>query len=486
MPNSDGSSRATVFARFTKCSCSLRQESDFSFACCCHSCPVYPHKLFPNRNLRRSFLRHLTLILLLTLYLVATIFLGGVRQLHLDEILQLQDTRQPSVSKLLTSIPVHHIGSGPLGYLTQQATLKVTGYSVRRARLPAAIFGTGAVFAMYWLAMEMGLRYGAVAAAIFAMLPFTVRYATEARPYSQALFFSILATIFYVRLSRRPGWRLAGAYSAALAAAAYAQPFAASVGLAHVLWSFLSHDRRVFALGTTAFGISIAAFLPWFYWSHLQWTSGLEAGAVHFAISTKTPLMLFRELSGAGYWGSGILLILCLWPAISGRIRLQLTLLATVPIVAGLAVDAWFGYFIAARQFIWVLAPISLLAGCAERYGPWRRMALVLLGVVCLWQGFCWFTRPQEDWQSASAAIQDRTDRRACLVVVPPEHAGFYQYFRPHLQQCGCDGPNVVLAISPYSTSTQQSAQMVELRARGYRKALWTGIRAKGCESRYA
>jgi hypothetical protein len=72
-----------------------------------------------------------------------------------------------------------------------------------------------------------------------------------------------------------------------------------------------------------------------------------------------TPLMLFREFAGAGYFGSALLLLLCFAALKEGRMdkggRLVLIVwIATVPI-AVLCGDAAFGYFIAARHMIWVL-----------------------------------------------------------------------------------------------------------------------------------
>ena len=77
-------------------------------------------------------------------------------------------------------------GAAPLEYIVQQAAFKITGYSVRRAHLPAAIFAAGAVFVVACLGMALGLQRSWTVGLIFAILPMMLRYATESRLYSQA------------------------------------------------------------------------------------------------------------------------------------------------------------------------------------------------------------------------------------------------------------------------------------------------------------
>ncbi|MSV35938.1 MAG: hypothetical protein EXQ47_10130 [Bryobacterales bacterium] len=122
--------------------------------------------------------------------------LSGVLPLWLDEILQLRETRNTSTAEMLATVP-RNSGAVPLGYLVQQAVLKITGYSARWARLPAMLFGSAAVFLVALLAAELGFTRPWLSAAVFAAFPVTLRYATEARVYSQALFFSVLATLIY-------------------------------------------------------------------------------------------------------------------------------------------------------------------------------------------------------------------------------------------------------------------------------------------------
>ncbi|MDQ6676863.1 MAG: glycosyltransferase family 39 protein, partial [Acidobacteriota bacterium] len=144
-------------------------------------------------------------------FLVGSFALSGRLPLWLDEILQLTETRRASPTAMIASLP-QFSGAAPLGYLVQQASLRLTGYSVRMARLPSIIFGAAAVFLTALLGAELGLKYSWQAAALFAVFPFTLRYATESRIYSMALFLSVLASYLYVRFARRPSWTWACAH----------------------------------------------------------------------------------------------------------------------------------------------------------------------------------------------------------------------------------------------------------------------------------
>ena len=51
-----------------------------------------------------------------------------------------------------------------------------------------------------------------MASALFAILPLTLRYALEARPYMPAVFFSIVLTLLFLELAERPSLLVAFAF----------------------------------------------------------------------------------------------------------------------------------------------------------------------------------------------------------------------------------------------------------------------------------
>lgn len=406
--------------------------------------------------------------LLAVVYLFVAIFLSGVWPLWLDEVLQLIDTRDGTAFDMLLRLPSHHAGSAPLGYLVQHASLQLTSYSMVAARLPAAIFGAASVFVVALLATELDVARGWLAALIFAMFPLTLRYSAEGRMYSQALFFSTLATLLYVRYARDPRWTIGVGYCAALIAAAYTQPFASSVGLALFLWSLFNDESKVAIFGCLSFMVTVAAFLPWHFWADQIYLAAAGDQLPHFTLSIKTPLMIFRELAGLGYWGSGVLLILCVIGVrrrvVPSRVLSFVALMVAVPMVVILFTDALFDYFIAARQFIWVLPAIAILAAAAveKRTG----VLLFLLAVIALRQNIVFYTAPKEDWHAAADTIAAKVDLGARLEVAPPEQKTLYTFFRPELRNAD-DGSAAVLAVTPYSTPCFRESAIDKLTREG-------------------
>jgi 4-amino-4-deoxy-L-arabinose transferase-like glycosyltransferase len=413
-------------------------------------------------------------LLLSLVFLAFAIAFSGALPLWLDEILQLLETRDTSVVQMLTVLP-RNPGAAPLGYLVQQTTLRIGGYSVRRARLPMAVFASAAVFLVTLLAFELGIRWPWLAATLFAMFPLTFRYATESRVYSQALLFSLLATLIYVRAAKRPSWGLMLVYGLVLTAAIYTQAFAASVGLAHVLWSLLRREKTLFWMGAVVLAAAVLLFLPWYFWSKDMWAAGIGPNALHFSITFRTPLMLFRELAGAGYWGSGLLLILCVIAILSGMpspgTQSLLIVMIAVPILAILAADFAFNYFIAARQFIWVLPAVALLAaGAVEKY---PRCGLALAAGFCfvgLMQSAKYFTAPHEDFHLAAGELMKQSQQGVCVVFAPKELSRLYEFFEPKVAAAPCDMPRLVLAVTPYTSEKDRTTATAEIMGRGYKK----------------
>jgi len=385
-------------------------------------------------------------------FLMIALALGGTLPLWLDEIIQLQETRNTTPAQLFDSLP-HQPGAAPLGYLIQQTSMRVTGFSARWARLPSALFVAGAVFFTGMIAAELGLTWPWLAAAIFALFPETLRYACESRVYSQALLFSTLATWLFLR-------RNTTLYTLALIAAIYTQPYAIFVGFAHLLYE----RRRSAAI---ALGVAIAAFLPWYLYASDIWQPGLASSDVHFTLSAKTPLMLFREAAGAGYWGSGLLLILC---TMAARHRRFLAYWIGIPILLALLADAVSGYFIAARQILWILPAVAVAAAFGAEHLPRPgRPLMALLAAVCVWFSYRYFTAPHDNFEQAANALMAEARQGACIAVVPARDRGLYEFFQPEIADANCLSPRVVLVASPYTTPSEKQAGVSRLLESGYR-----------------
>jgi hypothetical protein len=262
-------------------------------------------------------------------------------------------------------------------------------------------------------------------------------------------------------------------YCAALAAAVYSQTFAIFVGFAHMAWAGFRTDRKTASLCAAANLLAIAAFSPWYIYARTHWSTNIVSAGYHFAFSPKTPLMLLREFAGAGYWGSGLILILCAL-GISQRVKNAeaawfLVPLAVVPILLALVADGLFGYFVATRQIIWVLPALAVLSSLAIERAPRIAVpAALLLAVCCVWQTARYFTAPKENWQLAADILQREVKQGACLIIVPPEQIYLYEFFHPDLAHSRCPAPRTVVAAIPYATNAQRDAAIADMTAQGY------------------
>jgi len=171
---------------------------------------------------------------------------------------------------------------------------------------------------------------------------------------------------------------------------------------------------------------------------------------------------IFREFSGAGYWGSGLLVVLCALtikrrylPA--GAVTLLLPLIAA-PIAGAVAGDAGFGYFLAVRRFLWALP-----AAATEHRSHAAHGAVAMLVVVCTWQS------------GRSLALVTKTGElppipgrsREALIVAPPAQASLYEFFHPELGRAGCRGHAIMLAVTPCATVADRESAFTVLISDG-------------------
>jgi 4-amino-4-deoxy-L-arabinose transferase-like glycosyltransferase len=387
---------------------------------------------------------------LVTCVCVALVALAvPVRPFWLDEVLQLVATRpEYSTTEVIARVS-ENPGSAPLGYLVQHLSLNLLGVSRWSARLPAALFAAASCVATLHLARRLGVSKAWLAALILCCLPLSLRYAAEARPYSQAVFISTAATVLFLRLAERSTpWRWT-AYVATLVAGVYTLPFTVLVAGGHVLWAASARRWRLAAsAGIAAFGAA-AAFLPWMVYAREGWKETMVVSRFEFVADWRTPFMLVREISGAGYVGAGLLLVLAV-TGIRSLPKKTVALLAgsvAASFAGGLLADAALGYFVAVRQFICVLPALAILA--ARRPVPVLVASLLALSA---WKNWQYFTHATEDWESATVAIQSELHSGRCLLVQPERELRVYAALAPLLSLARCTGlaPEMVVAVSPY------------------------------------
>ncbi len=276
---------------------------------------------------------------------------------------------------------------------------------------------------------------------VYAVSPLTVRYALEARPYAQAACWAVFSTVAFLSLIRRPTLGKAAGYAALATAGLYTQPYSIFVPAAHLIWLVLTRSvkeqPKAVGLAGSAVAAASLAFLPWFLKTHAAWQGVLQSG-VRFAVTGKDLLVIPHELMGTGYAGAALTVIAIVvalrWSSWNRQEKLFWASYAAIPLLLVPAADAYFGYFLAARQMIFVLAPISVLlvASIEVRWG-WLVPAVLLLAMV--YEDVHWIRRPGEGWQAAAAQLKEAS----CTIFVPGGARSMYVFFEPELRACDED-----------------------------------------------
>lgn len=414
-----------------------------------------------------------TAFLLTFVYFIALVCLLDYQSLWVDEIMQLGATRNGSFEHI-DALTQTGVGGVPLGWLPQMASIRIFGYSVVTARLPSALAGAAACFAIFLIARQLQLIFPFVPLILLSMLPLHFRYTLEARPYAQGELLSALATLAFIWLVRQQTVSVAVVYALTLIVGIYSQPFSCFIAAAHLLWAFVffRHQRRLIYLTGAAIIAMAVSFLPWYLYAAPLWQQTIHSGDYHLQLTWKTPLMLIREISGVGYWGGGILSILAIVGFRKGSMSTPMKWLLVacifVPVICVLAADAIFSYFLAIRQMIFVLPALMLLAadGLIAIMASNRQNVVIATAILIVFFGVAdirWLRRPRENWELAAQVIQKLQDRySACTLYASSDSLNYYSFFQPKLENSVCPAGTpadraMILVISPYTSEEDRA-----------------------------
>ena len=368
------------------------------------------------------------LYIFLGLYAVALILLIPNKPLWVDEIIDLSGVRSASdVHGVLDFVP-GNAGGVPLGYLVDFAMIRTFGYSEFIVRLPSVLFTVLTCAGVYILARQTSLRMPLLATILYAVSPLTLRYALEARPYAQAACWSVFSTVVFLALIRQPTVAKTIGYGALVLGGLYTQPYSVFVPVAHLIWLLLTssvqNKARTMLLPGSAVGIASLAFLPWFLKVRAAWQGAVNSG-VRYAVSGKDLLVIPHELMGTGYIGAtitGIAIVIALvwsnWTRSEKTFWIHYIL---IPLLLIPAADAYFGYFLAARQLIFILVPISVVvAACMDIRWAW--VIPVALFLAMIYEDVRWIQRPGER-MAVDAAAQLKAAKAFAQSSSRAEHA---------------------------------------------------------------
>ncbi|MBZ5631862.1 MAG: glycosyltransferase family 39 protein [Acidobacteriia bacterium] len=412
------------------------------------------------------------LYLFLGLYAITLILLIPVKSLWVDEIIDLNGVRNADLRGVLAFVP-GNAGGVPLGYLVDFWMIRVFGYSEFAVRLPSVLFTVLTCLAVYILAWQADLRAPLLAAVLYAVSPLTIRYALEARPYAQAACWSAFSTVVFLSMVRKPTPWKAARYAALVALGLFTQPYSIFAPIAHLIWvTFVKRNARaIWFAGTAVAGASLA-FLPWYLRAHAAWQGAVSSG-VRFFVTGKDLLVIPHELMGTGYAGAALTAIAIVaalaWSPWKGEEKIFWITYMAIPLLLVPAADSYFGYFLAARQIIFALVPISvLLVACMEIRWAWLVPAALLVAMV--YGDVRWTRRPGEGWQAAASQLKEAD----CSIFVPGGARTMYLFFEPQLRVCDENKlttiGTVALALSPDQYEDVYADARQKLYRAGFRK----------------
>ena len=163
-----------------------------------------------------------------------------------------------------------HPEHSPLYYLLARVWMFNVPHSVTAIRLLSVLLGLLAIPCMFWLCMELfeGPLIAWVSSALFAVSPFHVLYAQEAREYSfwtLTILLSSACCLWAMRTNKPRTWIT---YGVTTALGLYVHPFSGLVSISHCLYVIFAEgvtlSRKVIScLAASALGLFL--FAPWLY-----------------------------------------------------------------------------------------------------------------------------------------------------------------------------------------------------------------------------
>ena len=428
-------------------------------------------------------------------YAVAIMGCLAVRPLWIDEVLQLVATRSsPSISAMFDMMGIAG-GAVPLGYLTQRPFVLLAGPSAFWARFPSALFSIASCILLIRICRALNLSRAttAVTAAIFMIAPSQVRYAMEARPYSEAMFFGLLAAMALGKLAKDGKITSAVLAELAILAGLYTQAYIvfpiAGVAVWYAVAAFRRGDTRRAWLPIACLGVAAILFVPWYVRFSQEWQLHNQlAGVPDFQWTGSLALDIFKGIPGGSFLCSAALLFLAAASLRAERIAGSLLLVSLGAIAGPLLADTLENYFFASRQLLYALPGLAILGALGfdalfrqNRFAALT--AMTVFSITALISDVGSQLHAREDWRAAAETLSGITREGYC-VQPALELSGaveMYSVFAPSLASTRCPSAQTesrLAFVSNFAMDPRQvQAAMNKLQSLGFvpRKAIQVG-----------
>jgi mannosyltransferase len=396
-----------------------------------------------------------------------TVLAGGLRSLGLsqslwlDEIVTINYTALSLREQLTVFLsPNNHL----LNTLLIKCSLALFGESEWSVRLPAVIFGTATVPALYWLTRRSLGDWSALAASLLLAVSYHhIFFSQNARGYSAYIFFSLLATGLFIRGIRQDKWGVWLCYITAMLLSFTALMNSVFVLISHIaaaivtlylaerrgvnIWPSVRRLSLVFSLlGLLVFHL-YAILIPQIY--VVLGALYAEAGTGFSPFTLEFILELIGGVSAGFAGGALIAAIPFLFVAISGFVSFYkkdflLTLLLLFPAIFTALYLIARDLTVSPRFFLFELILAMICAVCgAIALGNWLSEKMVskrvgpafvsvtmvlLLAVLSLASLKNYYTTPKQSFREAVEYIEHRKTDATSVIVLFTAEAGIAYY----------------------------------------------------------
>jgi mannosyltransferase len=315
------------------------------------------------------------------------------------------------------------------------------GASEAWARAPSAVFSIATVPILYLIGREVRSRSaGLVAALLFALSPFAVEYAKEARSYSLVCLLVTAASWFLLR--RQWKW-----WGITIGLAVYAHLFAVLVLAAHLLYFIFAREsfrelRSTLAKLAVAL-VPIAAFVLLKSAGQLNWIPPLSVAQAKD---------VFGEFAGSGDLAVIILFLTVISAMVTwqGPVSQNRTLLIWLWLLVptGVIVVVSVAHPLLTSRFLMISLPALMLAVAIALAEVPRPIAALLLVAIIFFSVrtdvLAWRTQTKDDWRDASAFVLSKASAQDGIVFHQALGRQAFEYYvaREH-------APNAPQVISP-------------------------------------
>lgn len=358
---------------------------------------------------------------------VCTLPVLGHRSLWLDEAVSLA-AAQLDFGTLFDA--VHHQDAAEFAYYAfLHHWVAAFGTRADLVRLPSALAAIAVVPLTYLVARDvLGIRTAVIASFLVAASFFIVNLAEQARPYSLALFFCVLATYCFLKLLEKASIARVAAYVAAVALAFALHAFAGLMVVAHVVsLPLLTDDLKAvrfrFIAAYALLGLLLAPFVLLLHSAGLHqidWISKPHLGDIGtlFGEFIGRPDKPNRALVMVG--APCCLAIFAAKPPERRRVAAVL-IWALLPIAIAFVASSWRPIFLPRYLFVSIVPLLIVIArGVAAIPNGWIAAACGTVLVVAQLYGD-WKHRGDQlqDYRSAVRFLQANASATDAVVIAP-------------------------------------------------------------------